>query len=114
MVSIRSLALDFILAPCSCLQVFFLLDMDVGLDVDPIPTANVATFPASSAPTAPETSTDQEVIAPTPVQPVASGVDAENTPVPPATSGVTNAGKSSTVSVAALGGIRPPPTSVSV
>src|ERR1041385_5596788 len=74
--------------------------MDIDRDADLIPTANETIFPAPSAQTAPEGSTDQEVITPAAA-------------VPPTTSGVKNAEKSS-VSVAVSGEVQASPTSISV
>ena len=100
MVSIHFLALNFIFAQGFAYK-FLLLDMDIDRDADPIPTANETIFPAPSTQTAPEGSTDQEVITPAAA-------------VPPTTSGVKNAEKSSTISVAASGEVQASPTSISV
>ena len=72
--------------------------MEIDLDVDPTPATDGTTFHAPSTQTTPEASIDQEVIAPAPAVIVLPAPL-----VPPATSGVKNAKKSSTVSVAASG-----------
>src|SRR4051812_13834186 len=83
--------------------------MDIDLDVDPTPAANETTFPAPSTQTAPEASTDQEVIMPIPAVIVLPAP-----PVPPATSGMKNAEKSSAVSATTSGEVQISPTSISV
>ena len=81
--------------------------MDFDFDIDPIPAADEATFPAPGAQTAPEVSADQEVAVSAPAVIVLPAP-----PVPPATSGAENVEKNS--AAAASGEVQIPPTSISI
>ena len=83
--------------------------MDIDFVVDPTPSVNETTIPATSTQTAPEASVNQEVIAPAP-----SVIVLPTPPVPPATSGMKSTEQSPIIPAAASGEVQTPPILISV